>query len=86
MDDLELAAKTHNDILTFFGRRSSLKTSIITAVRWQRRAEGMFQWAAVACGYILDPPEFFDFSRTKCVEHLLKPPEDYHRPDPLDEL
>ena len=46
----------------------------------------MFQWAAVACGYILDPPEFFDFSRIKCIKHLLKPTEDHHRPDPLDEL
>jgi len=46
----------------------------------------LFQWAAVACGYILDPPEFFDFSRVKCIKHLLKPTVDHRRPDPLDEL
>ncbi len=86
MDDLELAAKTHDDILTFL--RTMLLSDELNHYRaaLATKAEGLFQWAAVACGYILDPPEFFDFSRIKCIEHLLKPAADHHRPDPLDEL
>ncbi len=86
MDDLELAVKTHGDILTF------LRTTLLTGElihycdTLATKAEGLFQWAAVACGYTLDPPDFFDFSWTKCLEHLLKPTADHRRPDPLDAL
>ncbi len=86
MDDLELAAKTHDDILTFL--RTTLLSEELNHYcdALATKAEGLFQWAAVACGYILDPPESFDFSRVKCIEHLLKRTVDRHRPDPLDEL
>ncbi len=86
MDDLELAAKTHDDILTFL--RTTLLSDELNHYcdALATKAEGLFQWAAVACGYILDPPEFFDFSRIKCIEHLLKLTADHRRPDPLDEL
>src|SRR6266702_4212548 len=86
MNDLELAAKTHDDILTFL--RTMLLSEELNHYcdALATKAEGLFQWAAVACGYILDPPEFFDFSRVKCIQHLLKPTADHRRPDPLDEL
>src|SRR6266702_433327 len=86
MDDLELAAKTHDDILTFLQTMLLSDELNIYCAALATKAEGLFQWAAVACGYILDPPEFFDFSRVKCIEHLLKPTADHRRPDPLDEL
>jgi len=86
MDDFELAAKTHDDILIFL--RTTLLSDELSVYcdALATKAEGLFQWAAVACGYILDPPEFFDFSETKCIEHLLKPAAEHHRPDPLDKL
>ncbi len=88
MNDLELAAKTHDDILTFLRTMFLSDELDIHCTALATKAEGLFQWAAVASGYILDPPEFFDFSRIKCIEHLLKPTVDHHnnRPDPLDEL
>ncbi len=86
MDDPELAAKTHDDILTFLRTTLLSKELNHYCDALTVKAEGLFQWAAVACGYILDPPEFFGFSRVKCIEHLLKPTADHHRPDPLDEL
>ncbi len=90
MDDLVLAANTHDDVLAFL--RATLSDELeIYCDALVTKAEGLFQWAAVACGYILDPPEFFNFSRKKCIDHLLKPvlphhKSGYHRPDPLDEL
>jgi len=86
MDDLELAAKTHDDILTFLRTTLLSEELNIHCAALATKAEGLFQWAAVACGYILDPPDFFSFSRVKCIEHLLKPTADHRRPDPLDEL
>ncbi len=86
MDDLELAAKTHDDILAFLRTMLLTDELNIYCAALATKAEGLFQWAAVASGYILDPPEFFDFSRIKCIEHLLKTTVDHHRPDPLDEL
>src|SRR6266702_4274468 len=86
MDDLELAAKTHDDILAFLRTRLRSDELSIYCDALATKAEGLFQWAAVTCGYILEPPEFFDFSRIKCMEHLLKPTADHRRPDPLDEL
>jgi len=86
MGDLELAAGTHDDILAFLRTRlDSDKLNIYCDVL-ATKVQGLFQWAAVACGYILNPPGFFDFSGTKCIEHLLKPTADRRRPDPLDEL
>ncbi len=86
MNDLELAAKTHYDILTFLRMMLLSEELNIYCDALATKAEGLFQWAAVACGYILDPPEFFGFSRVKCIKHLLKPTADHRRPDPLDEL
>ncbi|KAH9024625.1 hypothetical protein EDB85DRAFT_269188 [Lactarius pseudohatsudake] len=87
MDDPELAAETHGDILTFLRTKLDSDELNIHCDALATKAEGLFQWAAVACGYILEGPlEFFDFSRTKCIKHLLKLTADRHRPDPLDKL
>ncbi len=86
MKDSELAAMTHTDILAFLRTKLHSDNLNIYCDALATKAEGLFQWAAVACGYILEPPESFDFSRIKCIEHLLKPTADHRRPDPLDEL
>src|SRR6266702_3147675 len=86
MNDPELAATTHNDILVFLQERLPSYEFKMYGDTLAIRAEGLFQWAAVACGYISNPPEFFGFSKKKCIEHLLKPTTNRHRQDPLDEL
>ncbi len=86
MDDLELAAKTHDDILAFLRERLPSEEFRNYGNALAIKAERLFQWAAVACGYILKPPGSFGFSKKKCIEHLLRLTVDYHRQDPLDEL
>ena len=86
MDDLELAARTHDDILAFLQEKLPLDEFNHYGDELAKRAEGLFQWAAVACGYILRPPGSFGFSKKKCIEHLLRHSADYHGQDPLDEL
>ncbi len=90
MDDLELAAKTHDDILALLRERLPSEEFRNYGNALAMKAEGLFQWAAVACGYILKPPGSFGFSKKKCIEHLLRLAADYHRQDhrqdPLDEL
>jgi len=86
MNDLKLAAKTDDDILTLLLRLLPPDEFRTYGVSLTKKAEGLFQWAAVACGYILKPPGSFGFSKKKCIEHLLRRSADYHRQDPLDEL
>ncbi len=85
-NDSELAATTHDDILAFLQEKLPSDEFRKYGEALAIRAEGLFQWAAVARGYILNPPEFFGFSKKKCIEHLLRLTADRHRQDPLDEL
>ncbi len=85
-NDSELAATTHDDILAFLKEKLPSDEFRKYGEALAIRAEGLFQWAAVARGYILNPPEFFGFSKKKCIEHLLRLTADRHRRDPLDEL
>ena len=86
MDDTELAAETHGDILTYL--REKLPTDkfggYVEALAV--KAEGLFQWAAVACQLVLDPPEDFDFDEETCIKHLSEPSSSRHGQDLLDEL
>ncbi|KAH9010513.1 hypothetical protein EDB84DRAFT_1583688 [Lactarius hengduanensis] len=84
MDDPELAA-TYNDIFVFL--QKELPPDVKTYCgELTKRAEGSFQWAAVACGYILNPPDVFGLSQINCINHLLKLTPDRGGQDPLDEL
>jgi NACHT domain len=82
MNDTELAAETHKDILTFLrGELPSDKFGgYVEALAV--KAEGLFQWAAVASQLVLDPPERFDYSEEMCIKHLLE----RRGQDLLDEL
>ncbi len=86
MKDSELAATTHDDILAFLQEKLPSDESRKYGEALAIRAEGLFQWAAVARGCILNPPESFGFNKKKCIEHLLRLTADRHRQDPLDEL
>lgn len=65
MDDLDLAAKTHDDILSLLRERLPPEVFGNYGNALAIKAEGLFQWAAVACGYILKPPGSFGFSKKK---------------------
>ncbi len=86
MNDSELAATTHDDILAFLQEKLPSGEFRKYGEALAIRAEGLFQWAAVARGYILNPPEFFGFSKKRCIEHLLRLTADRRGQDPLDEL
>ena len=82
MNDPDLAATTHDDILTFL-RKMLLSYGLEQeSEALARRAEGLFQWAAVACGYILEPKPVRN--RKGRIQHLLNTAADGQ--DPLTEL
>jgi hypothetical protein len=86
MTDSELAATTQDDILVFL--REGLPSDEFRNYGSEIaiKAEGLFQWAAVASQFILDPPGRFGYSKKKCINHLLKPGANRDGQDPLDEL
>jgi hypothetical protein len=86
MSDSQLAAQLDDDIVTFL--RDLLPSNEFDkyGIALARKAEGLFQWAAVAGRFILDPPESFGFSKKRCINHLLKLTADHDRDDPLDDL
>jgi NACHT domain len=84
MKGSELAATTNDDILIFFQNKLHPDEFKKYGDKLATRAEGLFQWAAVASQFILAPPARFSFSKKKCINHLLKPGTSGQ--DPLDEL
>jgi len=86
MNDPVLAATVHDDILAFLQEKLPSSEFKEYGHALATRAEGVFQWAAVASGYILDPPEFFGLDKQKCIEHLLRLTADCSGQDPLDDL
>jgi hypothetical protein len=85
MNDTELA-ETDKDILTFLrGELPSDKFgSYVEALAV--KAGKLFQWAAVACQLVLNPPEDFYYDEETCIKHLLEPRTNPRGQDPLDEL
>jgi hypothetical protein len=86
MNDTELAAETDKDIITFLRAKlpSDKFGGYVEALAV--KAGILFQWAAVACQLVLDPPEDFYYDEETCIKHLLEPSTNPHRQDPLDEL
>ena len=86
MDDAELATETHKDILTFLREKIPSDTFGDYIEALAKKAEGLFQWAAVASQLVLDPPERFDFCAETCIKRLSEPSTNLHGQDLLDEL
>src|SRR6201990_1728429 len=86
MDDTELAAETHEDIIVFIQQRLPSNDFGRYVEALAVKAEGLFQWAAVASQLILDPPARFGYSKEKCIKHLLEPSTNRRGQDLLDEL
>ena len=85
MDDT-LLAKTNEDILTFFQQTLSSNEFRDYLEELVKKAEGLFQWAAVASQLILNPPAYFGFSGKRCINHFLDTSTNRRGQDPLDEL
>jgi hypothetical protein len=73
MNDTELGAETHKGILTFFQEKLPSEKFGDHVEALAVKAEGLFQWAAVASELVLNPAERFDYNRESCIKHLLKP-------------
>ena len=86
MTDSELAAAINDDILVLLRERLPSSEFRDHGGALAIRAEGLFEWAAVASQFILDPPGQSGYSKKTCINHLLKPGADRGGQDPLDEL
>ena len=86
MDDAEISDETHKDILAFFQQKLPSNEFRCYVEALALKAEGLFQWAAVASQLILDPPARFGFNNEKCVNHLLEPSTNRRGQDLLDRL
>jgi hypothetical protein len=86
MDDTELAAETDNDILIYLRRELSSDKFGGYVEALAVKAGKLFQWAAVACQLVLNPPEDFYYDEETCIKHLLEPSTNPRGQDPLDEL
>ena len=71
MDDSELAAGTDDDIRLYFQKNLIQDTFKQYGDELAKKAEGLFQWAAVACGYISYPPP--GLTKDDCILGLLEP-------------
>ena len=81
MSDSEHAAKTDNDIRVYLRKNLPLDTFTQYSDQLAKKAEGLFQWAAVACGYIRSPPP--GLTKSDCIRGLLDNNEVGRQLDPL---
>ena len=87
MNDTELAAETQEDILAFLRKELPSDKKVGRYVEALAvKAEGLFQWAAVACQLVLNPPERFYYDEETCIKHLSDPSPNRRGLDQLDEL
>ena len=86
MDDHKLAAKTEQDIRLYLQNELPLDMFTRHGFKLAKAAEGLFQWAAVACGLINNPPPSFGFSRKQVIQRLLGHSRGRDGKDPLDQL
>ena len=88
MDDSKLAARTGNDIRLYFEKHLSPDLLTQYGDKLVEKAEGLFQWAAVACKYINNAPG--GLSGEDCICALLKLSTDHEELNeklgPLDSL
>jgi hypothetical protein len=75
MNDSNLAARTDDDIHIYLEKYLPSKTFTQYGDKLVKKAEGLFQWAAVACGYISYPPP--GLTKNDCIHGLLKPSADH---------
>jgi len=81
-----LSASTDDDIRHFLQARLPQNTFEKYGAELAKKAEGLFQWAAVACGFIISPPG--GLTKNDCVRALLAGRAEHVGVDlsPLNEL
>ena len=85
MNDPQLADEVENDILIY--TRENLRNSFVGENElWElaKKAEGLFQWAYVACDYIANPPPGLNTS--DCLEEMLDSAQGNDAAEQLNEL
>jgi NACHT domain len=82
--DIELSAHTDNDICAYLEKNLPLDIFKQHGNRLVKKAEGLFQWVAVGCAFILNPP--VGLTRQKCIHGLLVPSSDHKQLNLLDHL
>ncbi len=83
-----ITSRPEHAIVSALARAPSVKIKYMddTELALAVKAEGLFQWAAVASQLNLDPPERFDYSEETCIKHLLEPSTNLRGQDLLDGL
>ncbi|KAI0261015.1 hypothetical protein BC834DRAFT_972973 [Gloeopeniophorella convolvens] len=84
MNDTKLSAKARDDICAYFQKNLPKRVVDQHGDALAEKAEGLFQWASVACGYIRRPPR--GLTEGSCIRRLLNPSSEQKRMDPLDDL
>ena len=69
--DAELSAHTNNNIRAYLEKNLPLDIFKRHGSQLVKKAEGLFQWVAVACAFIFDPP--VELNKQKCIHGLLAP-------------
>ncbi|KAI0261971.1 hypothetical protein BC834DRAFT_1043716 [Gloeopeniophorella convolvens] len=82
IDDPTLSANAEDDILAYFLQHLPDRES--DARRLAVKAERSFQWAAVACEYVQNPPD--GLTMDHCIDDLLHLSSESKGMDPLDQL
>ena len=85
IDDHDLADKVHDDILVYI-RTKLYETNIDedSLYKLMVKAEGLFQWASVACDYIANPPP--GLNSKHCLGQVLQSSDINEAVDRLDNL
>ncbi|KAH9963996.1 quinon protein alcohol dehydrogenase-like superfamily [Lactifluus volemus] len=85
MDDDHMAANTTQDISLYI--QSKLRKDVFDdhGSKLVQASQGLFQWAAVACGFITSPANL-GLSYHECVQRLLAPSRGLSGEGPLDNL
>jgi NACHT domain len=85
MDDTQLAAKTEQDIGMYLQKELPEDVFKDHGSKLAKAAEGLFQWAAIACGFI-NSPASLGLSNKECVQRLLAHSRGRDGQGPLDNL
>jgi AAA ATPase domain len=86
MDDVTLASKTEQDISLYLQKQLPPDMFKEHGVKLAKASEGLFQWAAVACGFINGSPTGLGLGTKKRVQRLLGHARGRNREGLLDNL
>src|SRR6267378_1305629 len=83
-NDPNLSASVHSDISRYIQGHLDPNTFQQYGAKLASKAEGLFQWAAVACGYICSPPP--GLTKRKCIHSILALSSNFEQLDLLNNL